>query len=108
MQWSGKPRLFKARRNARQRIYSPNCIVWIQRLIFDTKSALIASFSLNKTPSDKYFASILCETEDFGSQDSGDKTLGINFGLKDFAIVHDGEEVTKYSNPKHLKRHKTI
>jgi putative transposase len=26
-------------------------------------------------------------------------------GLKDFAIVHDGEEVTKYSNPKHLKRH---
>ncbi|GAB4205294.1 MAG: hypothetical protein Fur006_61260 [Coleofasciculaceae cyanobacterium] len=26
-------------------------------------------------------------------------------GLKDFAIVHDGEEVTKYSNPRHLKRH---
>jgi putative transposase len=26
-------------------------------------------------------------------------------GLKDFAIVHDGEQVTKHSNPKHLKRH---
>jgi putative transposase len=26
-------------------------------------------------------------------------------GLKDFAIVHDGNEVTKHSNPKHLKRH---
>jgi putative transposase len=26
-------------------------------------------------------------------------------GLKDFAIVHDGEQLTKHSNPKHLKRH---
>ena len=26
-------------------------------------------------------------------------------GLKDFAIVHDGENVTKYANPKHFKRH---
>jgi len=25
--------------------------------------------------------------------------------LKDFAIVHDGEQVIKHSNPKHLKRH---
>lgn len=25
--------------------------------------------------------------------------------MKDFAITHDGEEVVKYSNPKHLKRH---
>ncbi|MHC5730943.1 MAG: RNA-guided endonuclease InsQ/TnpB family protein, partial [Nostoc sp.] len=36
---------------------------------------------------------------------SGDKILGIDLGLKDFAIVHDGEEFTKYSNPKHLKCH---
>ena len=60
--------------------------------------------TISKTPSDKYFASINCETEDSISQDSGDKTLGIDLGLKDFAIVHDGEEVTKYANPKHLKR----
>ncbi len=26
-------------------------------------------------------------------------------GLKDFAIVHDGEQVSKYSNPQHLKHH---
>ncbi|WP_414587257.1 hypothetical protein [Scytonema sp. PCC 10023] len=39
------------------------------------------------------------------SQSSDGKTLGIDLGLKDFAIVHDGEEVTKHSNPKHLKRH---
>ncbi|MEH1936612.1 MAG: RNA-guided endonuclease TnpB family protein [Nostoc sp.] len=35
----------------------------------------------------------------------GDKILGIDLGLKDFAIVHDGEQVAKYSNSKHLKRH---
>ncbi|MHC5719985.1 MAG: RNA-guided endonuclease InsQ/TnpB family protein, partial [Nostoc sp.] len=57
------------------------------------------------TPTDKYFASILCETKDSVSQSLGDKTLGIDLGLKDFAIVHDGKQVTKHSNPKHLKRH---
>ncbi len=83
----------------------------------------IKTVTISKTPSDKYFASILCETEDSDSvsaaasqelavarkrasvQVSGDKTLGIDLGLKDFAIVHDGEQVSKYSNPRHLKRH---
>ena len=61
--------------------------------------------TISKTSSDKYFASILCETQDSNIQTNGDKTLGMDLGLKDFAIVHDGEEVTKYSNPRHLKRH---
>ena len=83
----------------------------------------IKTVTISKTPSDKYFASILCETASVAvaslacgnakgerasgsiQENSGDKTLGIDLGLKDFAIVHDGEEVTKYSNPKHLKRH---
>ena len=65
----------------------------------------IKTVTISKTPSDKYFASILCETEDSVDSSPGDKTLGIDLGLKDFAIVHDGEQVTKYSNPKHLKRH---
>lgn len=65
----------------------------------------IKTVTISKTPSDKYFASILCEIESKVQESSGDKTLGIDLGLKDFAIVHDGEEVTKYSNPKHLKRH---
>ncbi len=65
----------------------------------------IKTVTISKTPSDKYFASILCETESSIEESSGDKTLGIDLGLKDFAIVHDGEEVTKYSHPKYLKRH---
>jgi len=65
----------------------------------------VKTVTISKTPTDKYFASILCEVEGDTNQSSGDKTLGIDLGLKDFAIVHDGNQVTKYSNPKHLKRH---
>ena len=127
----------------------------------------LKTVTISKTPTDKYFASILCEVEQEAreqgslsrgegterdstphlreplnrsgglrpmfrsaprllegvispcsdppspclfvdgdvSQSSGNKILGIDLGLKDFAIVHDGNEVTKYSNPKHLKRH---
>ena len=68
-------------------------------------SATIKTVTISKTPSGKYFASINSETEDSSLESSGDQTLGLDLGLKDFAIVHDGEEVTKYSNPRHLKRH---
>ncbi|HEY9872391.1 MAG TPA: RNA-guided endonuclease TnpB family protein [Candidatus Obscuribacterales bacterium] len=65
----------------------------------------IKTVTITKTPSGKYFASILCETDDSAYFISGDKTLAIDLGLKDFAVVSDGNEVTKYSNPRHLKRH---
>jgi putative transposase len=66
---------------------------------------IIKTVTISKTPTDKYFASILVEIESTHNKLGGDKILGIDLGLKDFAIVHDGEEVTKHSNPKHLKRH---
>lgn len=65
----------------------------------------VKTVTLSKTPTDKYFASILLETEANTNQYAGDKTLGIDLGIKDFAIVHDGNEVTKHSNPKYFKRH---
>ncbi len=81
----------------------------------------LKTVTISKTSTDKYFASILLEVDPSASlrvntersrgvegdttQSLGDKTLGIDLGLKDFAIVHDGEQVTKHSNPKHLKRH---
>ncbi|WP_306297120.1 RNA-guided endonuclease TnpB family protein [Nostoc sp. C057] len=66
---------------------------------------IIKTVTISKTATDKYFASIFVEGECSDNKLGGDKILGIDLGLKDFAIVHDGEEVTKYSNPKHLKRH---
>jgi putative transposase len=65
----------------------------------------IKTVTISKTPTNKYFASILCEVEATEVKKLGDKIIGIDLGLKDFAIVHDGESVTKYSTPKHLKRH---
>jgi putative transposase len=65
----------------------------------------IKTVTISKTPTNKYFASILCEVEATELKELGDKIIGIDLGLKDFAIVHDGESVTKYANPKHLKRH---
>ncbi|KAB8319755.1 IS200/IS605 family element transposase accessory protein TnpB [Tolypothrix campylonemoides VB511288] len=65
----------------------------------------VKTVTISKTPTDKYFASILLIGDGEVGFVSGNKTLGIDLGLKDFAIVHDGEEVTKHSNPKHLKRH---
>lgn len=65
----------------------------------------IKTVTITKTPSDKYFASILCDTDVKDREVPGNKIIGIDLGLKDFAITHDGEELVKYSNPKHLKRH---
>jgi putative transposase len=65
----------------------------------------VKTITISKTPTDKYFASILLEVEDDRSRSTGNKTLGIDLGLKDFAIVHDGSEVQKHSNPKHLLSH---
>ena len=76
------------------------------KAVFHRKfSGTLHAVTISKTSSDKYFASINNETEDSSQESFGDKTLGIDLGLKDFAIVHDGEEATKYSNPRHLKRH---
>ncbi|MFM6195909.1 MAG: RNA-guided endonuclease InsQ/TnpB family protein [Planktothrix sp.] len=65
----------------------------------------IKTVTISKTSTNKYFASILCEVEGSEVKESGNKVIGIDLGLKDFAIVHDGESVTKYVNPKHLNRH---
>ncbi|WRH66197.1 MAG: RNA-guided endonuclease TnpB family protein [Planktothrix sp. GU0601_MAG3] len=74
--------------------------------IFHRKiTGTIKTVTISKTPTNKYFASILCEVEATELKELGDKIIGIDLGLKDFAIVNDGENVTKYANPKHLKRH---
>jgi putative transposase len=76
------------------------------KAVFHRKiTGTIKTVTITKTPSDKYFASILCDTDTEDPNKPGDKILGVDLGLKDFAITHDGEEVVKYSNPKHLKRH---
>lgn len=79
----------------------------------------IKTVTVSKTPSGKYLASILTEieVECCGQEDSFPQTLaenpatvegkiyGIDLGLKHFAVVTDGEKVSKYDNPRHLAKH---
>ncbi|MCW5316936.1 IS200/IS605 family element transposase accessory protein TnpB [Nostoc sp. KVJ3] len=79
----------------------------------------IKTVTVSKTPSGKYLASILTEideqtlkgVEEFVATAgenpviSEGKIYGIDLGLKHFAVVTDGEKVSKYDNPKHLAKH---
>jgi putative transposase len=65
----------------------------------------IKTVTVSKTPSERYFASILTETEGENPCTTEGKVYGIDLGLKHFAVVTDGEKVSKYDNPKHLAKH---
>jgi len=73
----------------------------IHRLI----SGKIKTVTVSKTPSGKYFASILTEVEGETPAIREGKIYGIDLGLKHFAVVTDGEKISKYDNPKHLAKH---
>ncbi|NEU76076.1 IS200/IS605 family element transposase accessory protein TnpB [Hassallia byssoidea VB512170] len=68
-------------------------------------SGKIKTVTVSKSPSGKYFASILTEVEGEHPATSEGKIYGIDLGLKHFAVVTDGEKVSKYDNPKHLAKH---
>ncbi|MNC17517.1 putative transposase [compost metagenome] len=59
----------------------------------------IKSCTLSKTPSGKYFASVLVET-DVVPLAKAEKKIGVDLGLKDFAVTSDG---AVFANPKHLR-----
>ena len=61
---------------------------------------LIKSATISRTPTGKYYASILVETEN-RKLPKTDKKIGVDVGLKDFAVTSDGEV---YINPKWLRK----
>jgi putative transposase len=66
----------------------------------------LKTVTISRVPSGAYYASLLFETDEaFPSIVTEGKVIGIDLGLKDFAITHDGEKTSKYSNPKHLTKH---
>lgn len=60
----------------------------------------IKSCTISKTPSNKYYISMLVDTEN-KVLPKVDKKIGVDVGLKEFAICSDGYRV---ANPKHLKK----
>jgi putative transposase len=65
----------------------------------------IKTVTVSKTPSGKYLASILTEVEGEHPTQTQGKIYGVDLGLKHFAVVTDGEKVSKYDNPKHIAKH---
>ncbi|WP_153016369.1 RNA-guided endonuclease TnpB family protein, partial [Clostridium tepidiprofundi] len=63
-------------------------------------NGLIKSCTISKTPSGKYYISILVDTEK-KQLPKIEKKVGIDVGLKEFAITSDGEF---FSNPKWLRK----
>ncbi|WP_461614888.1 IS200/IS605 family element RNA-guided endonuclease TnpB [Clostridium sp. Marseille-QA1073] len=61
---------------------------------------LIKSCTISKTPSSKYYVSILVDTENI-KLPKIDKKIGVDMGLKEFVICSDGY---KESNPKYLRK----
>lgn len=63
-------------------------------------NGLIKSCTISQVPSGKYFISILVDTENY-QLPKLDKKVGVDLGIKEFAITSDGDF---FSNPKHLKK----
>lgn len=64
----------------------------------------IKTVTVNKTKTDKYFASILVEEnipEPKKEKPDINKAMGIDLGIKDFAVCSNGKS---FENPKHLKK----
>ncbi|WP_375340461.1 RNA-guided endonuclease InsQ/TnpB family protein [Plectonema radiosum] len=83
----------------------PGNIGVIKAKIHRPTEGKIKTVTVSKTPSGKYLASILTELEGENPLISEGKIYGIDLGLKHFAVVTDGEKVSKYDNPKHLAKH---
>ena len=63
-------------------------------------SGKMKTVTISKTPADHYFVSILVETKDVASPKpliTREKAVGIDLGLKDFAILSTGEKI---ANPR--------
>ena len=64
----------------------------------------IKSATISRTPTGKYFVSILCDTKEELPNKAPIKentTIGVDLGIKDFAITSDGEV---FENPKYLRK----
>lgn len=64
-------------------------------------NGIIKSATISKTSTGKYFISILVDTENF-QLPKNDNAIGIDLGIKDFAITSDGEII---ENPKYLRKY---
>ena len=62
---------------------------------------IIKSVTVSKTPSEKYYVSVLVDCEEQEKLPQSNNEIGIDLGIKEFAITSDGEMI---ENPKYLRK----
>ena len=60
----------------------------------------ILSATISQEPSGKYYVSLCCTDVEINRPEPTNKSVGIDLGIKDFAITSDG---LRFKNPKYLK-----
>lgn len=61
----------------------------------------ILSATVSQTPDGKYYVSLCCTNVEIEEYEKNGQTIGVDLGIKDFAITSDG---IKISNPKYLNK----
>ncbi len=80
--------------------------IGLVKAVFDRRYAgKIKTVTISFDSTERYFASIIYEVEACFISRNESKILGIDLGVKDFAIVNDGSKTSKYANPRHIKKH---
>lgn len=62
---------------------------------------LIKSVTISKTPSEKYYVSVLVDCEEQEKLPQSNNEIGMDLGIKEFCITSDGEMI---ENPKYLRK----
>lgn len=73
---------------------------WVKAKVTKIIDGKILNATISSTPTGKYFVSICCKV-DIEELDKVDSNIGIDLGLKEFAICSNGDI---YNNPKWLKK----
>jgi putative transposase len=90
------PQRFKIENN---KLYVPK-VGWIKIVLHHPIEGVMKNLTVSKTKSGKYFASIQVEQEIESPTYTGGQ-IGIDLGLKDFAVTSDGQ---KFQSPKYLRK----
>ena len=62
---------------------------------------IIKSVTVSKTPSEKYYVSVLVDCKEQEKLSKSNNKIGIDLGIKEFCITSDGEMI---ENPKYLRK----
>lgn len=85
-------------------LYIPKFKEGIEIVLHRPLNGTIRNATISRTPTNKYFVSVLVETSDVipNKKPINIKTsVGIDLGIKSFAVLSDG---TEFDNPKYLKK----